>query len=82
MKLDLNNPRVVNILANPNLSLKEMADLIGVKSIWNVCRTRSKLKLGRLYSTTGLDRPMTNREIKARYNKKRKLIGWKYLYQQ
>ena len=29
----------------------------------------------------GLDRPLTNRERKAKYNAKRKAIGWKYLYQ-
>lgn len=79
-KLDITKQEVMDILSNPKLSLQEMADAIGVKSKWYICRKRKALGLPKKYPG-GLDRPLTNRERKAKYNAKRKAIGWKYLYQ-
>ena len=55
-----------------------MVEQLGIKSIWYVSRKRSKLGLGRLYSTYG--HKSSNQERKARYNAKIKQNKYKPLY--
>ena len=72
---------VVEILNNNTLSLDSKSKMLGV-SVWWVCKQMKRIGVKHNpYWKTGLDRPSTNKERKARYNAKRKEIGWKYLYQ-
>lgn len=77
-KVDWSSKETINILSNPTLSLKQMAEQLGVKSIWNISRERSKLGLDRLYSAYG--HKSSNKERKARYNAKIKQNKYKPLY--
>lgn len=80
-RINWNSPDVLSILSNDTIGLKEKAEAVGC-SMWHLCRKMKALGIKQnLYWRTGLDRPATNRERKARYNAKRKAIGWKYLYQ-
>lgn len=80
-KIDWGNDEVLAVLNDNTLSLKRKSEMIGV-SLWFLCRKMKGLGIKHnRYWRTGLDRPATNKEIKARYNAKRKAIGWKYLYQ-
>lgn len=70
-----------SILNNSTLGLDAKAHLLGV-SIWHLCKKMKRLGIKHnVYWRSGLDRPMSNKERKARYNAKRKSVGWKYLYQ-
>lgn len=79
--IDWESEEVIEILNNNKLGLDSKSKMLGV-SMWWVCRQMKRLGIKHnLYWKTGLDRPTTNKERKARYNAKRKAIGWKYLYQ-
>lgn len=77
-KVNWSSRETIGILSNPSLSLKEMAEKLGIKSIWNVSRERSKLGIGRLYSAYG--HKSSNQERKARYNAKIKQNKYKPIY--
>lgn len=80
-KIDWKSEKVIEILNNNKLGLDSKSKMLGV-SMWWVCRQMKRLGIKHnRYWKTGLDRPVTNKERKARYNAKRKAIGWKYLYQ-
>lgn len=79
--IDWKSEEVIEILNNNKLGLDSKSKMLGV-SMWWVCRQMKRLGIQHNpYWNTGLDRPTTNKERKARYNAKRKAIGWKYLYQ-
>lgn len=80
-KVDWDSDAVLTIVNDETISLEDKAKKLGV-SIWYLCRQMKRLDIKHnRYWKTGLDRPATNKERKARYNAKRKAIGWKYLYQ-
>lgn len=80
-KINWQSPEVTSILNNPTLGLDAKSEKLGVSIYW-LCRQMKRLGITHnKYWRTGLNRPATNKERKARYNAKRKAIGWKYLYQ-
>ena len=80
-KVDWDSNAVLSIVNDETISLEDKAVKLGV-SIWYLCRQMKRLGIKHnRYWKTGLGRPTTNKERKARYNAKRKAIGWKYLYQ-
>ena len=76
MKINWEAKEVIDILSNPRLSLNAMSKQLGV-TIWHISRRRSRLGLGRLYSSYG--HKSTNKERKQRYNSKIKLNNYKPL---
>lgn len=78
--INWDSKEVLSIL-NDNTSLENKAKSLGITIQW-LCRKMKSLGIKHnCYWRTGFDKPATNKEIKVRYDAKRKAIGWKYLYQ-
>lgn len=76
--VDWNCDVTIGILSNNSLSLKEMAQMLGLKNIWHISRKRKQLGLGRL-PNGDYGHITSNKERKARYNAKIKANGYKPL---
>jgi len=77
MKVDWKTKEVMNIISNPLLQLDEMCKLLGVTRFY-ISRKRKEFGLPRIcFGKYG--HKSSNRERKARYNAKIKLIGYKPL---
>ena len=80
-RIDWGSPEVLSVITDDTLGLDAKSKALGIKKYW-LCRQMKRLGIKHnLYWRSGLNRPLTNKERKARYNAKRKAIGWKYLYQ-
>ena len=81
-KVNWKSAEVINILFDDTLGLEAKCQLLGINSKYYLCRKMKQLGIKHnKYWRYNLNRPTTNKERKARYNKKRKAIGWKYLYE-
>jgi hypothetical protein len=77
-KVNWNSKDVLEIIKDRSLTIQQMADKLGI-SYSSVAHKRAELGLERI-CPVGLDHALTNKETKARYNAKIKLIGYKPLY--